>query len=386
MQAGCLTAVMAMTSLAACADSGAQQPTASATVEDRPALEPWFDAAAQADDEAANVVVLGDSVTEGFGLTGDLQRRWLDRVQRGLRKESGASGCPTGAAGFHGTTSVVPPRYRAPSLPDPTLEGRVTRAREHGPGGRAVDLAPGASVTWRVEARSVDVGYLTQEDGGRLEISIDEQEPPDGAELSTDAEDEGGRTTWSSGDLGRGTHVITARNASPEESKAEVTVTDLMPYRGDRGRCVHVLDASRSGVSLHTITETPTYVADSLAHDPDLLVVGLGLNDAARGIEPKAFGSDLDDLIGQVRSAGHDMPILLVGWYTPDWPVAWESYLKQMRQATEHEGVGFVDLSSALPPVEDAPAGVYIDGVHPGVEGHRMIAEALLPTLTPDGG
>ncbi len=361
--------------------------TSTRTFEGQPVLEPWTEAMRASDHESANVVVLGDSVSEGFGFERNLERRWVDRLQRALRVRAGVEDCPTDPGGFHGTTSVVPARYHAPSLPEPTTAGRTAPQPTAGPGGRALDLAPGGSVTWQVEAESVDIGYRTRPEGGGLQVTIDGRIPIEGVAIPTDSEaEEGERAVWSSRDLGPGPHTVRVRNISSVLTGALATVTDLTPFRGDRGRCVHVLDASRSGVTAGAITRTPTYLADSLSFDPDLLLVPLGFNDARSGTSPTAFGLVLDRLIGQVREEGYDGPVLLVGWYTPKWDSSipeWSDYLDVMAKRTSHEQVSFLDLSAALPPVRSAPRGIYMDSLHPGAKGQPLIAASLLEVLAP---
>lgn len=401
--------------VAGCAPpSPAQDPTQ--TFDGYPVLEPWSQAMLDAEDEAANVVVLGDSVSEGSGVEHRLANRWVDRLQRDLRRRVGAPGCSSDPGGYHGTTSVVPADYRARRLPDPATDGEVTPLTQVGPGGRALQLGPGASITWRVDARSVDVGYRTRPGGGTLRVTIDGVTPapalaiPTGSgpaanapaategtgapqngprakgARGTDIDPEGERRVWSSTGLGAGQHTVTVTNGSAVGSDAPVTVTDLRPYNGDRGRCVHVLDASRAGVPARFIAQTPSYLADSLALDPDLLVVPLGFNDALQGVGPAEFGRVLDSLITQTRGHGYEGPILLVGWYVPAWRESippWNRYLEQMAERTEHEGVSFLDLSAVLPPVATAPDGVYYDRVHPGPRGQVLIAESMLEVLAP---
>lgn len=362
-------------------------PTSTRTFDGQQVLDPWSQAMRDSDDEAANVVVLGDSVSEGYGFQRNLERRWVDRLERALRARAGVEECPTEPAGFHGSSSVIPARYHAPSLPEPSTAGRTAPQPTAGPGGRALDLAPGGSVTWQVEAESVDIGYRTQPDGGGLRVTIDGRIPIEGVAIPTDSKEaKGERTVWSSGDLGPGTHTVRVSNISSVLTGALATVTDLTPFRGDRGRCVHVLDASRSGVSVGAITRTPTYLADSLSLDPDLLLVPLGFNDARSGTSPKAFGVLLDRLIGQVRDEGYDGPVLLVGWYTPRWGSSippWSDYLDVMAKRTSYEQVSFLDLSAVLPPVRYAPRGIYMDSLHPGAQGQPLIAKSLLEALAP---
>ncbi|WP_169797351.1 SGNH/GDSL hydrolase family protein [Janibacter limosus] len=384
--AGLVTLALGLGLLAGCSDDSGEGESATgvASVESPAVLDPWFDAVRRDDRDPARLVVLGDSVSEGYGLAGHLERRWVDRLQAGLRTRSGTPGCPTTPGGWQGTTSLVPADYRAPTLPDPVVIGATVPAPTLGPGGRGRTLKPGGAVTWTVTADSVDVGYRTRFAGGPLSIEIDGQVPADGV-VSTDTDPQAERQVWSSGDLGPGVHTVTVRNALPRSSSSWATVTDLTPFRGDRDRCVHVLDASRSGVSARTIAQTPSYLKDSLSLDPDLLLVPLGFNDLRAGIPAPEFGRSLDSLIQQARGMGYEGPILLVGWFTPE-PGAggptWSGYLQQMHAMTGHDGVSFVDLSVVLPPA-DPGSRYFIDGLHPSAAGQPLIADSFLEILAP---
>ena len=352
-----------------------------------PVLEPWTEAMRGSDDEAANLVVLGDSVSEGYGFRTHLERRWVDRLQRALRARAGVDDCTTEPGGYHGTRSIVPARYHAPSMPDPHTAGRTAPQPAAGPGGRARDLKPGGSVTWQVEAESVDIGYRTRPNGGSLQVSIDGRVPFEGVAIPTEAEsEEGRRRVWSSQDLEPGTHTVTVRNNSNVLTGALTTVTDITPFAGDRDRCVHVLDASRSGATAERVVRTPSYLADALSLDPDLLMIPLGFNDARSGTSPAAFGRILDELIEQTRDRGYDGPILLVGWFTPRWGPSippWSHYRHEMSQRTEHDDVSYLDLSAVLPPVRGAPQGIYMDSLHPSAAAQPGIARSFLEVLAP---
>jgi lysophospholipase L1-like esterase len=387
--AGLVALTLGLGLLAGCSDDSGEGESATgvAAVESPAVLDPWFDAVRRDDRDAARIVVLGDSVSEGYGLGDHLERRWLDRLQAALRARSGTPECPTTAGGWHGTTSLVPADYRAPTLPDPLLTGPTVLAPTLGPGGRGLTLKPGGAVTWTVTADSVDVGYRTRFAGGPLQIEVDGVVPPHGRAVPTDTDPRAERAVWSSGDLGPGQHTVTVRNALPTTSSTAATVTDLTPFRGDRDRCVHVLDASRSGVSAQTIAQTPTYLKDSLSLDPDLLLVPLGFNDQRADVPAAQFGRSLDSLVQQARGMGYEGPILLVGWFTPQTEPgrpAWSTYLQQMRARAAHERVSFVDLSAVLPRA-DPRSRYFIDGLHPSAAGQPLIAASLTEILAPPG-
>ncbi|WP_427384632.1 GDSL-type esterase/lipase family protein [Janibacter sp. G56] len=357
------------------------------TVEQPEALAAWHEAVAEADEQEATIAVLGDSNAEGATLGDDLSLRYLDRLQSMLRERSDLAGCPVRPRGFHGTTSVVPPWYEAGTLPKPAQTRPAQRAYTQGPGGRALQLGVGGSVTWRVDADEVQLGYRTSPTAGRLQVVIDGRVVADLVTRSARSE----RRVWER-ELAAGEHSVTARHvADPATSSAPddtaVTVTDLTPYAGDRGRCVHAHDVAHSGIAAHDIVDNPAYLQDSLAVEPDLLVLPLGFNDAADGRTPEQFVGDLASLIAQARAHGHDGSVLILSMFTPasegDWPAPWTDYAQHMRRLARTSDAAFVDLARVMPPVRGDRTGLYSDRVHVSAAGHARIAELLLPSLLP---
>ncbi|MBD5829723.1 hypothetical protein AWH69_05740 [Janibacter melonis] len=347
-------------------------------------LQPWYSALADADVAPATVTVLGDSVSEGYGLGDDLSVRWVSRLQDALRAQDPGSGCPTGPAGFHGTTSLVPAWYAAASLPDPRTTGQVREIGTVGPGGRAVVLGPGATISWDVAASEVAIGYRTGPAGADLEVTTDGEQTLAGRRVSTEdrvAE----RRVWHSSGQDLDERTWTARNLSSDRT---VTITDLTPFRGDRDRCVHVVDASHSGISARSVSERVEYIRDSLSMNPDLLLVPLGFNDARAGQTPDELRDSVRTIIATSRRMGYDGPVLLVSWHAPPpafFGRSWSGYRQALSDLDEQDGVAYVDVGAAMPPVVGAPRGVYLDALHPGREGQVIIAEALTRVLSPPG-
>ena len=144
--------------LAGCTDTEeAPEPTGGATWERTAVLDPWLDAVSTSDVEAANVVVLGDSVSEGYGLSNHLERRWVDRLQAGLRQRAGAPGCPTPPGGWHGTTSLVPADYL--DVFDPLRKGADLRGRVVRTIPRTGESAVVSPLVWEDEVVEIDTVY-----------------------------------------------------------------------------------------------------------------------------------------------------------------------------------------------------------------------------------
>ena len=115
----------------------------------------------------------------------------------------------------------------------------------------------------------------------------------------------------------------------------------------------------------------------------DLFVLALGGNDGLRGISPALTADNLGAIIGRVRARYPSAAILLAGMRMP--PNMGEDYTREFASAfpatAEKERVELIPF--LLEGVGGRPQYNQADGIHPNVEGHALIAEALWPVLRP---
>lgn len=124
-------------------------------------------------------------------------------------------------------------------------------------------------------------------------------------------------------------------------------------------------------------------------HQPDLLVVSYGLNDARGGTPLDLFLAELKSLVDQVRQRIAPLivlpgPYFMTGFdlYGPHWNHAGLEVFHQFNRgiagvATEKQCL-FVDL---LATYGDAPWLVHHDGVHANDLGHRLVANQIFAVL-----
>ncbi|MBM4436338.1 MAG: SGNH/GDSL hydrolase family protein [Actinobacteria bacterium] len=123
-------------------------------------------------------------------------------------------------------------------------------------------------------------------------------------------------------------------------------------------------------------------------HQPDLLVVAYGLNDARGGTPLELFRHELIEVLVSIRR-GCDPLIVLVGPYPitdfqryPDWthatPEILETFNLAIAQVARDQHCLFSDVLSAY---RTAPWAVHNDGVHANDLGHRLIAHEVFKTL-----
>jgi acyl-CoA thioesterase-1 len=144
----------------------------------------------------------------------------------------------------------------------------------------------------------------------------------------------------------------------------------------DSGTTIEVVNA---GVSGDTSAGGLARLGWVLGQMVDVLVVELGGNDALRGQSLESTESNLRQIVRRSREAGAH--VLLLGMdiptnYGPDYGTAFaEMYVR----IAEEEGVtlvpGFVREVGADPML------IQPDGLHPTAEGHRRLAEILMPYL-----
>lgn len=133
--------------------------------------------------------------------------------------------------------------------------------------------------------------------------------------------------------------------------------------------------------------------AHVIRHQPDLLVVSYGLNDARGGTPVDRFAGELRTLIDRVRASIQPLVVLLGPYYMtgfdkfgPDWNHATLALFQQFNQAIADVAASqeclFVDLLSAY---NNADWLVHHDGVHANDLGHRLVANKIFEVLASHG-
>lgn len=124
-------------------------------------------------------------------------------------------------------------------------------------------------------------------------------------------------------------------------------------------------------------------------HEPDLLVVSYGFNDARSGTPLDLFIEDLRTLIERVRARQQPLIVLLGPYYmtgfvthNPKWSKATLPILHQFNEATRQlageTDCLFVDLLSAY---GNADWLIHFDQVHANDVGHRIVANKVFEVL-----
>ena len=152
----------------------------------------------------------------------------------------------------------------------------------------------------------------------------------------------------------------------------------LSDQLADAGLPVEVVNA---GVSGDTTAGGLSRLDWILRQEPDVLVVGLGGNDGLRGTAVSASEQNLRDIVTRARDA--DTDVLLLGMLIPpNYGVEYTSAFRDLYpRVAEELDVPLVPF--LLEGVGGDPTLNQGDGIHPTSEGHRILAENVLPFLQP---
>ena len=127
------------------------------------------------------------------------------------------------------------------------------------------------------------------------------------------------------------------------------------------------------GVSGSTTSDALSRLKWYLKKNPYIVFIALGANDGLRGLDLEKSKENLEEIIQYAQKA--NAKVLLAGMLIP--PNYGEDYSKRFKEMYE-EIKNKYNLKS-MPFLLDKVAGVQnlnqIDGIHPNVEGHKIIAK-----------
>ncbi len=138
-----------------------------------------------------------------------------------------------------------------------------------------------------------------------------------------------------------------------------------------------------SGVSGETTAGGRSRIDWILSQEPSIFVLELGANDGLRGVPLKETRENLQFIINAVKNKYPQAKIVLAGMQLP--PNMGQDYTTEFRKI-------FPDLAQknnlALIPfllqdVGGIPELNQADGIHPTVEGHKILAKNVWPILKP---
>lgn len=117
----------------------------------------------------------------------------------------------------------------------------------------------------------------------------------------------------------------------------------------------------------------------------DVLVLELGGNDGLRGVDPSATQQNLTAIIDTTLQAYPDAHVLLAGMQIP--PNLGPEYTERFRQIYPSIAESYPERVTLIPFILEGVGGVDAlmqdDGIHPTVDGQRVVAQTVWTHLRP---
>ncbi|WP_276167787.1 arylesterase [Zobellia alginiliquefaciens] len=138
-----------------------------------------------------------------------------------------------------------------------------------------------------------------------------------------------------------------------------------------------------SGVSGETTAGGRSRIDWVVKQDLDIFVLELGANDGLRGVDLSETRSNLQAIIDVVRGKSPNIKIVLAGMQLP--PNMGQEYTTEFKQLfeeiAEKNNIAFIPF--ILKDVGGIASLNQPDGIHPTVEGHKIVASTVWETLRP---
>jgi acyl-CoA thioesterase-1 len=164
---------------------------------------------------------------------------------------------------------------------------------------------------------------------------------------------------------------LTAGRGLPADAAFPALVAEMSRQKG---RPISVVNA---GVSGDTTTGGLDRVGWLLEQKPDVLVVGLGVNDAFRGQPVDRIETNLRAIVSKAKATG--VRVVLLGMrvptnYGPEYTEAFAAIYPRLAKKERVDLMPFL-----LDGVGGHPDLNLEDGIHPNQEGQRIVAAHVLP-------
>jgi lysophospholipase L1-like esterase len=336
-----------------------------------------------------DIVVIGDSITEGEHVTA-FDNRYLGRMRDMLRARFPTPGLAGGGRGFLGVAATGESSFTWPSVITGSPQGAATL----GPKSEFVNLATAAqTVTWPLNGDSADIMWCQVPYGGGFSWQVD------GGPVSTVATNgpavaDGQITHVSLGPAGP--HTLKVAWASG----ATASVTGVVEYDGDYASGIAVHDAGHYGWETGSwasvlASGTAGPAAAIAALSPAAILITLGTNDQDAGVTPAAYAANLQQIITSLKAVltppypAFVLPALPPRTGQSTYAYPWEQYVAWdwAIAASDTSGPGGTSLVGVMdftmgPRIPGADTDAYGfwepgDKVHPSNLGHQALGDML---------
>ena len=138
-----------------------------------------------------------------------------------------------------------------------------------------------------------------------------------------------------------------------------------------------------AGVSGETSSGGLTRIDWVLNQPVDIFILELGANDGLRGIPPEQTTINLQGIINKVKEKYPDCEVVIAGMMVPpnmgaDYADKFSKVFPQLSEENDAALIPFLLDGVAGDPELNLP-----DGIHPNVEGHKIVAGNVMKVLKP---
>ena len=348
-------------------------------------LTPFVNALKQGKNRPVNIVAVGDSNTEGYGIIEGITGRWINKLSKGLNRKVGS---------WYGPEfPFIPARY---VMSDVTTgkpvssTGTILSGYDYGFGWRAVALTDNTSeVAFTFLGTKASVMFVKGPVTGIMDVLVDDVLV---TTLDTNQAALAPSSRWDTGSLEYAYHTVKIRRNAGSPSGRSVYLEGLFTWQNNETFGVRVIDSGYTGWKMTNITDTrASYLAQAMKSigDVELIIVNLATNDARAGDVVSDYREAALRIISWTRGNSIYAPIVFVlPFVGADHTRAdIDKYGAELgRIASEFPCVHFVDMSMNMPRIPTDRSlpesqGLYYDGLHMNEQGHTAFAGHMIREL-----
>jgi lysophospholipase L1-like esterase len=326
-------------------------------------------------------LALGDSITEGTGVT-SRSDTWVSTVARKIR-EAFPSIPGNAATNSIGWTPII---STSTTLASPwTVAGSYDTASTFGfRASSTARLNQNATITGSVTGTSIDIWHAKGAATGTFTVKVNGNQVG-GNYGGTNATTTSGfvqRVTL--GAAATYTVVITCNSANP------VYINGVTMFNGNETSGVIPHNAGRHGwvsQDWEDVANSAYWASDIATLNPHLVTILIGANDYTSAVGRVAFKANLTTVIEKLRDDAVYWPsIVLIACYKRSETATprWEHYEYSLQQLATELGCGYIDLRDVMPDVGTQEAidnAYYVDTVHPSDTGSMRVADEVVRVL-----
>lgn len=345
----------------------------------------YYAKASQARLQRCDILIVGDSIAEGFGAS-TLEARWVMQAQALLREQY--LGSSAGGWGF------LPAQFVSSAGSGGSFDKWVFAGERgttgNGLGARAVQLrhhatTPGQATVTRV-CTSFKL-YFRRNSVDQVTIAID-----GGTPVTYSLNTSQTHMVWTSPALTSGAHTIVVKQTGGSSSGPELV--GGMFYNNDETAGMALWDGSLSGARMKTWdVDNPDWLNYLSLIPFSALILTCATNDArvsSGGYSVAEYKAYTKSIITKARAKIPNLPVLLMPPFEPVTTPAnrvapWADYVIALRQiADETPYVSVFDMSARIPYLSPDTYGFLMDGVHPTSLGHGLLGQLTATALIPN--